>query len=106
MNEEFVGKSLKVLGGKWALIIVAKLEEPKRYTELRNEIPMITEKMLVQTLQILESSGLVKREEVKKSPLRVMYSLTDFGEEALGISPILERIGKSIFENVDSVKIK
>ena len=35
---------LKVLGGKWPLLVLSKLEESKRFSAIKREIPEISEK--------------------------------------------------------------
>jgi len=52
----------------------------------------ITEKMLSIQLKALEADGLIKREvHGKKPPVRVEYSLTEFGKT---LSPALDAIAK------------
>ncbi len=51
----------------------------------------MTEKMLSIQLKKLEEDGLVKREVFAEVPLRVEYSLTEFGKS---LSPVIEVIAK------------
>lgn len=56
----FVQTTLKILGGKWKILILWHLkDEAKRYSELKQLIPEITEKMLIQQLRELENDGIV-----------------------------------------------
>lgn len=67
---------------KWGvLILLALSREPHRWGELRRGIEGISEKMLAQTLRILESDGFVLREVQAVVPPRVDYSLTARGRE-------------------------
>lgn len=52
-----------------------------RYTELRNAIPDISQKILSNTLKRLEEDKLVKRKMYREIPPRVEYSLTEIGKE-------------------------
>ena len=52
---------LKVLGGKWPLLVLSKLEESKRFSAIKREIPEISEKMLIETLKQLTENKLVTR---------------------------------------------
>ena len=69
---------------KWKLLIIFQLAEaPLRLSELRRNIPDISEKMLIQELKHLTDSNLVIRENYGEVPPRVVYSLTDKGRNAL-----------------------
>ncbi|GAA3442830.1 winged helix-turn-helix transcriptional regulator [Planomonospora venezuelensis] len=72
--------AVDVVGGKWkALILWALHHEPLRFGELRRSVSGISEKMLIQQLREMETSGLVHREVYHQVPPKVEYSLTDFG---------------------------
>lgn len=71
--------TMKVIGGKWKVVILCHLILGKRRTsELRLLMP-ISQKMLTQQLRELEKDGLVKRTVFHTVPLKVEYSLTDYG---------------------------
>jgi DNA-binding HxlR family transcriptional regulator len=77
----FVQAALKVLGGKWKLLILWNLkDETKRFSELKRLIPNITEKMLNQQLKELEKDEIVNRTVRSKVPLQVDYSFTEYGK--------------------------
>lgn len=79
------------IGGKWKAIVLWYLKEERlRYSELRKRIPDITEKMLNIQLRKLEDSGLIMRKvQGTKPPLKVEYSLTEFGRTLI---PVLDAI--------------
>lgn len=64
-----------------SLILVLLLEKTYRFSELRNLIGGISEKMLAQTLQALEKDGFVLRKAYPVIPPKVEYSLTATGAE-------------------------
>ncbi|SEB62791.1 winged helix-turn-helix transcriptional regulator [Terriglobus roseus] len=67
---------------RWgSLVIVLLLEQTYRFSELAYRIGGISEKMLAQTLRLLEEDGFVLREVFPTKPPRVEYSLTPFGRE-------------------------
>ncbi|AFL87118.1 putative transcriptional regulator [Terriglobus roseus DSM 18391] len=67
---------------RWgSLVIVLLLEQTYRFSELAYRIGGISEKMLAQTLRVLEEDGFVLREVFPTKPPRVEYSLTPFGQE-------------------------
>ncbi|MBV8251419.1 MAG: helix-turn-helix transcriptional regulator [Chitinophaga sp.] len=88
-----VSLTMDLVGGKWKAVILYHLkDEPKRYSELRKEMPAITEMTLTLQLKQLEKDGLVLRKVYgKKPPVKVIYSLTDFGKSFV---PVLEAITK------------
>lgn len=86
-----VSLTMDLVGGKWKAVILYHLkEEAKRYNELRKEMPSVTEMTLSLQLKQLEKDGLVARKvHGKKPPIKVVYSLTDFGKTFV---PVLEAI--------------
>ena len=67
---------------KWGvLLLVALSEGPQRWSELRRRAQGISEKMLAQTLRVLEADGLVHRDARPVVPPHVEYSLTPRGAE-------------------------
>jgi DNA-binding HxlR family transcriptional regulator len=72
--------ALEVVGGKWKVLILWPLcHGPRRFGELRRQIPGISEKMLIQHLKEMEGDGIVSRKDYKEVPPRVEYALTPFG---------------------------
>jgi DNA-binding HxlR family transcriptional regulator len=87
---QFVQTTLKVLGGKWKLLILWHLKDnDRRYSELKRLIPEITEKVLIQQLRELESDGLVGRTVFSEVPPKVEYSFTEYGRS---LEPVLQTL--------------
>jgi DNA-binding HxlR family transcriptional regulator len=80
--------ALTVLGGKWKTIILAYLSErPCYYSELRQLLPGLSDKVLTERLKDLQQSGLVARgREMSASRARRPYVLTARGAT---LAPIL-----------------
>jgi len=75
-----VRDALDFLSGKWKLPIIISLSfGTKRFKEMATEIEGITDKMLSKELRDLEQNQLVKRTVYDSVPVRVEYSLTDYG---------------------------
>jgi len=74
--------TMGIIGGKWKTVILFHLMNEKlRYNELRKSMPTVTERTLSLQLKALEEDGLIKRKVyTSKPPLKVEYSLTDFGK--------------------------
>jgi DNA-binding HxlR family transcriptional regulator len=78
---------LEHVTSRWGvLVLIALLDRPYRFSELRREVGRrgrdVSEKMLAQTLQTLQRDGLVHRDAKPVIPPRVDYSLTGLGREA------------------------
>jgi DNA-binding HxlR family transcriptional regulator len=74
-----------VIGGKWKTVIIYHLiEGPLRYSELRKQMPSVTERTLSLQLKTLESDGIIDRKVyTTKPPLKVEYMLTDLGKSLI-----------------------
>ncbi|MBU2996331.1 helix-turn-helix transcriptional regulator [Cellulophaga baltica] len=83
--------TMGLIGGKWKTVILFHLIEKKlRYNELRKEMPTVTERTLSLQLKSLEEDGLIKRKVyTTKPPLKVEYSLTEFGNTLI---PVIQSI--------------
>lgn len=71
-----------VLNGRWKLNILAFLLDEKklRYSELKNRLLGISERMLIAQLKELQADGLIKRTSYPEVPPRVEYELTNKGK--------------------------
>ncbi len=86
----FVQTTLKVLGGKWKILILWHLKDKaRRFSELKRLIPEISEKVLTQQLRELESDGIVNRKVYSDVPPKVEYSFTDYGRS---LKPTLQAL--------------
>jgi len=76
-----------LVGKKWHLVILHRLMEggPAGFNELEVRVDGISSKVLSESLDDLEDSGLVDREIVSEKPVRVQYSLTETGASLDGV---------------------
>jgi DNA-binding HxlR family transcriptional regulator len=75
---------LDKLGDKWSMLVILELSAGEhRFSDLRRRIPDISQKMLTQTLRILQRDGLVARTVHPTVPPAVSYRLTGMGESLL-----------------------
>ncbi|MEU8357118.1 helix-turn-helix domain-containing protein [Nonomuraea sp. NPDC048882] len=87
---------------KWTLLIVATLDQGcLRFTDLHEQVPGISQRMLTLTLRNLERDGLVSRTVHAEVPPRVEYALTPTGKSL--IPPALALAGWAI-ENVAHIE--
>lgn len=77
-----VEQTLKILEGRWKLVILFRLFGGKvlRFSELEKVIPAISQKMLIQQLRQMEADGIVRRIVHHQVPPKVEYCLTDWGQ--------------------------
>jgi DNA-binding HxlR family transcriptional regulator len=83
--------TMGIIGGKWKTAILYNLKSSTlRYNELRKLMPTVTERTLSLQLKALEADGIIKRKVyTSKPPLKVEYSLSEFGESLV---PLLNAI--------------
>ena len=101
-----VKATTRVLAGKWKVAIVWHLSfGTKRFAEVRDLLPGVSEKVLTAQLRKLEQDGVLRRHITPSVPPRVDYELTaagwelipimqsmcDWGSKHLGIVPTLSR---------------
>ena len=72
---------LEHVTSRWGALTLAALSpEPARFGELRRCVDGVSDKMLSQTLKLLEGDGLVERHVQSTLPPNVDYRLTATGE--------------------------
>src|SRR5690349_14744924 len=80
---------------KWTLLVVATLDQGTlRFSDLIQQVPGISQRMLTLTLRNLERDGLVGRTVYAEVPPRVEYTLTPVGKSL--IPPALALAGWAI----------
>lgn len=77
---------LKHVTSRWGVLVLVALRAggTLRFAELRRRIGGVSEKMLSQTLQWLETDGFVHRQAHPVVPPHVDYRLTPLGTEVAG----------------------
>jgi DNA-binding HxlR family transcriptional regulator len=87
------------IGGAWKMPILWRLRERIfRYSELRKDIPHITDKMLTTQLRELEEDGLVSRTVYPVVPPKVEYALTERGRRAIPVVELIRNYGLELME--------
>lgn len=84
--------AVHLISGKWKSVILWNLSDVTlRFGEICRRFPEATQKVLTAQLRELEKGGLIIRNVYPEVPLRVEYSLSDFGKSLM---PILKEINK------------
>jgi len=84
--------ALELIGERWALLVMRELMlGPRRFGELRADLPGISANVLTQRLEGLEAKGLVQRYRLPPPASVQVYELTQWGYEA---EPIVQVLGR------------
>jgi DNA-binding HxlR family transcriptional regulator len=75
---------LDKVSDKWSMLLVMTLASgPRRFNQIRRDVPDISQKMLTQTLRDLQRDGMVARRVFDTKPPSVEYRLTPMGESII-----------------------
>lgn len=89
---------------KWTLLVIYILfrlgKGSMRFTELKQQMPDISQRMLTMTLRTLEEDGYVTRTIFPEIPPRVEYALT---ERAKSLKPILDSLLHWSVDNMEDI---
>lgn len=99
---------LEHLANKWSILVLRCLSDGvHRFSELKQRIEGVSEKMLAQTLKMLERDGFILRTVYPVVPPKVEYQLTITGSQAAEkinyLIGWLERSLSEILENKERV---
>lgn len=98
--------TMKYIGGKWKAVILIHLIDKKRYSELRKECKVITERTLSLQLKEMEEDGLITRTvHTSKPPLKVEYALTEFGRTLIPLLKAIAQWGTETAEMNKRIKV-
>lgn len=73
-------RAVELIGRRWmGVILFALLDGVVRFSDLRDAIPEISDRMLSERLKELEADGIVERVVIPEKPVRIQYRLTEKG---------------------------
>ena len=88
---------MQVISGQWAANVIWCLRGgPRRFSELRSDIPPISAKVLSARLSELQSKGVITRTVMETSPPSVEYALTEIGAELIPAIEGLVAVGHKL----------
>ncbi|WP_373230728.1 winged helix-turn-helix transcriptional regulator [Cohnella sp.] len=77
-----IEKTLDVIGGKWAFLVLRELFcGTRRFGELQRSITSVSPRALTSTLRHMEEKGALTRTVYPTVPVTVEYTLTPKGED-------------------------
>jgi DNA-binding HxlR family transcriptional regulator len=89
--------AVELLGERWAILVLRELLlGPRRFSELKSDLPGISANVLTQRLTELEDRGLVRK---KKLPPPASVQVYEATEWALDAGPILCQLGRWAFRS-------
>lgn len=84
--------ALELIGERWTLLVLRELMlGPRRFSELRADLPGISANVLAQRLTELEQRGLARRVKLPPPASVQVYEATQWGLEA---EPIVQALGR------------
>lgn len=97
-----IARGLDVLGERWTLLILRELVGgPRRYGDLRDELPGIATNLLAERLKELQVAGLVERTDLPAPIGRTVYTLSDLGWQR--VLPILRSLAWFGLDRLDPI---
>lgn len=82
--------AFEILGKRWTgLIIRVLLNGPKRFKEISDMIPNMSDRMLAERFRELEATNILVRRVYPETPVRIEYELTDKGRS---LAPVMDAV--------------
>lgn len=75
------------------LLVSYLLDGPKRFNDLRRDVPGISQRMLTLDLRALEEAGLIQRTVFPEVPVKVEYQLTADGQRLRSVVEVMRDFG-------------
>ncbi|MGB9224961.1 winged helix-turn-helix transcriptional regulator [Mycobacterium sp.] len=98
-----VALGLDILGERWTLLILRELVGgPRRYGDLRAELPGIATNLLAERLKELQDSGLIDRTDLPAPIGRTVYTLSDKGWQR--VLPVLQTVAWVGLDRLDPIE--
>lgn len=92
-----LSECMAVLGGAWTPNVIWYLSAgPRRFMELRADMPAISAKVLSARLRDLETKGVLTRKVMPTSPPSVEYTLTDLGRQLMPAITAIVEVGHKL----------
>lgn len=92
-----LSECMSLLGGAWTPNVIRHLSAgPRRFSELRTDIPAVSAKVLTQRLRAMEGNGVVRRDVRPTSPPSVEYALTPLGAELVPVIEAIVKVGERL----------
>lgn len=92
-----LSECMALIGGAWTPNVIWFLNGgPRRFTELRVDMPRISAKVLSTRLRELQEKGVVSRKVMPTTPPSVEYALTELGGELVPAIAAIVEVGHKL----------
>ncbi|MDP4104161.1 MAG: helix-turn-helix domain-containing protein [Bacillota bacterium] len=82
--------AFELLGKRWTGLIIRSLQDgAKRYKDISQIIPGMSDRMITERFKELEEAGIVKRNVYPEKPVRIEYELTEKGK---ALCPVMDEV--------------
>ena len=89
-------RAVELVGKRWTgAILLVLLDGPLRFSEIKQLVPDLSDRLLSERLKELEAEGIVERHVIDDTPVGVEYALTDKGRALEPTVRALKRWAKS-----------
>ncbi len=83
-------QAVEIIAKRWtALILKVLMDKPLRFSEIAEQLDVVSDRVLSERLKELEQEAIIERRVLPEPPIRVEYSLTPKGK---ALAPILDAI--------------
>jgi DNA-binding HxlR family transcriptional regulator len=83
-------QAIELIGKRWTgAILLVLMDGTLHFSEIRDLVPDISDRLLSERLKELESESIVERRVVDGAPVRVEYSLT---EKGIALEPVVRSL--------------
>lgn len=91
----------KILSGKWKILILWYLVNgPLRFSDIKRNLPNVTQKMLTNQLRSLEEDNLIYRKVYPVVPPKVEYGLTEIGSKIIPVLKTMHDYGQEYISDI------
>ena len=74
-------EAVELVGKRWTgAILLVLMDGPTRFSEFKQLVHDLSDRLLSERMKELEANGIVKRHVIDDTPVRVEYVLTEKGE--------------------------
>jgi DNA-binding HxlR family transcriptional regulator len=88
--------AIELLGKKWTgLIIRVLLGGPRRFKDIKEQIPDMSDRVLSERMKELEDAGILTRKVYPETPVRIEYELTHKGKSMESVIISIQQWGEA-----------
>jgi DNA-binding HxlR family transcriptional regulator len=93
-----IKSALSIVGDKWTPLIISEMTEcPVAFSDLEQKLESISPRTLSQRLDMLQSNGIISKEQYCEHPPRYKYQLTEKGRELRSVLLAMAKWGEKYY---------